>query len=49
MAEAAGIKKAEFKKCIAEGRGAERVNVDLEEATNAGIGDTPAFFNSDGK
>ncbi len=41
VANAIGLKKGEFEKCVTEKRGADRVNANIQEATSAGIGGTP--------
>ncbi|KKT87007.1 MAG: Sodium/proton antiporter [Parcubacteria group bacterium GW2011_GWA2_46_10] len=41
VAKAVGLKKVEFEKCVAEKRGTERVDTNLQEATSVGIGGTP--------
>jgi len=41
-ADAIGLNKKDFEKCVTEKRGADAVNADLEGGVNAGIGGTPA-------
>ncbi len=41
VAKVIGLKKVDFEKCVAEKRGADRVNANLQEGTSAGIGGTP--------
>ena len=41
VADAIGLKKAEFAVCVAEKRGETRVNANLQEAVEAGMGGTP--------
>lgn len=50
-AEAVGLDKREFEKCLDEGRGRERVNANIAEATASGIGGTPTsvLVTSDGE
>ena len=40
-ADAIGLKKSDFEKCVAEKRGADKVSSDLQSGIDAGIGGTP--------
>jgi len=40
-ADSVGLKKGDFEKCLADGKGTERIDQNIQEAIAAGIGGTP--------